>query len=149
MLSKSLIFACVLLWAGLPAMAQESSGLMTLFTTAKERQVINNNRYKKEDKPAQTQQTEVDESLAVRKLLTEEVRASYKVSGISMSIDGSQVAWVNDQAYENGARLQDGSILRINRGADASVSITTPDGKRYTATSGETLDVIYQQAINE
>lgn len=124
--------------------AQDSMSLSTLFTTAQERQIIDNNRYKKENK--QIKKQGVTETVSTRELEIEKVNRRYKISGISINMDGSRTAWLNNKAYENGAIMDDGSKLRINNGAIKSVSITTPDGKKHTATSGETLVVSYARA---
>ena len=130
------------------AMAQGSQGLETLFTTPAERQLINANRYKNDNQPVKAK-NDLPEPSAVRELIKEEVKMSYSISGISINMDGSRVAWINGQVVENGARMDDGSKLRINDSDVKSVSITTPDGKKYTGTSGDTLDVKYMRAIEE
>lgn len=127
--------------------AQQSLDLKTLFTTDQERQIINANRYKKDNKQVSKQSPA--ETVAVRELVKEKVTRSYKISGISISVDGSRVAWVNNRAYEHGDALDDGSRININNGTIKSVSITTPDGKKHTATSGETLAVSYLRAQQE
>lgn len=129
--------------------AQDSQSLSTLFTTPQERQIINSNRYKSERKQQNKQNTTETETIAVRELIKDKVTKSYKISGISINMDGSRMAWLNNQAYEHGATLDDGSRLKINNGAIKSVSIVTPDGKQHTATSGETLAVTYLRALEE
>lgn len=128
--------------------AQEDQGLLTLFTTPQERQIINANRYKSEKKQAQQPQQNT-ETVAVRELIKEKVVQNYQISGISINSDGSKTAWINNQAYENGAILESGSKLRINNTAIKSVTITTPDGKQHTATSGDTLAVTYLRALEQ
>lgn len=150
MLNKKHITLFVILYTMgyTPANAQDDMSLSTLFTTPQERQIINSNRYKQEKKQLVKRQ-ESTETVAVRELLQEKVTRSYKVSGISINMDGSNTAWVNNKAYENGAKLEDGSKLRINKGTIKSVSIITPDGKQHTATPGETLAVTYMRALEE
>ena len=129
--------------AALPAMA---SDLSTLFTTPQERQLINSNRYKRDQPKPQPVVIEVEEA-PIQILAREEVSVEYRVSGISLATDGAHTAWINGTAYEDGARLDDGSRLRINAGNDLRVRITAPDGKNYYATGGETLTVTYMAAV--
>lgn len=144
------LIATFLLLSGIDVLAQDSMSLSTLFTTAQERQIINANRHKKEirSKP-RIQPVNDNQPLQVRELIMEEVNVRYKISGISINADGTDIAWVNGQTFENGARMDDGSRLRINNAAIKSVSITTPDGKRHTGTSGETLEVSYMRVLEE
>ncbi len=146
--SLKTILAMVCITAMVPSQAQEVEELQTLFTTPAERQIINANRYKGENKPVRVQR-EAPEPTAVRELIKEEVTQSFAISGISINIDGSRIAWINNQAYENGATMEDGSKLRINNGPVKTVSITTPDGKQHTGTSGETIDVSYLKAADQ
>ena len=66
---------------------------------------------------------------------------------ISLATDGAHTTWINGVAYEDGARLEDGSRIKIYTGDDIRVRITAPDGKHYFATSGETLTVTYMAAV--
>jgi hypothetical protein len=50
-------------------------------------------------------------------------------------------------AYEDGARLDDGSRVMIMDGDDVRVRITAPDGKHHFAASGETISVSYMAAV--
>ena len=149
MAKLKLYFILASLLAGMtfPVFAQDSSGLMTLFTTARERQLINNNRYKG-DKPVQPvakPEPQVEQA-EVESLPKEEVNASYRISGVSTNTEGSKTAWVNGKAYVSGDTLDDGSKIRIRK---TSVVITTIDGKSYTAAGGEVLDVTYLRAVNQ
>jgi hypothetical protein len=129
----------------MPAFA--ASELQTLFTTPQERQLINANRYKSDEvKPQQVVVDKVDVS-PVQMLAQEEVTVDYRVSGISLATDGAHMAWINGIVYEDGARLEDGSRIKIYAGDDIRVRITAPDGKHYFATSGETLTVTYMAAV--
>lgn len=136
------------LWLALPgaAVPVAASDLATLFTTPQERQLINSNRYRREEVRAQPVAIEADET-PVQLLVREEVSVEYRVSGISLAADGAHTVWINETAYENGARLADGSRIRINAGNDINVRITAPDGKHYFATSGETITVTYLAAV--
>ncbi len=127
--------------------AQDVSQLSTLFTTAKERQLIDNNRYKG-DKPVQavSQPEPQNEQAEDIPLPEEEVSASYRISGVSTNTEGSKTAWVNGKPYTSGDTLDDGSKVRIR---DTSVIITTADGKNHTAVSGEVLNVTYLRKVNQ
>lgn len=145
MLNKMNIFAPALFLyvLGSTVQAQDSSGLLTLFTTPEERQVINNNRYKNEDKPIASVQQPREETVIFNNAIQEEVNVIYKISGISINMDGSDTVWINDKAYTNGDRMDGGEKISINNGRVKTVTITTPDKKTHTGTSGEILDVTY------
>lgn len=130
-------------------LAQEEAELETLFTTPQERQVINSNRYKQDKKGPVRSAVEPSETAAIRGTIREQITQSYRISGISVSTDGTAMAWINSAMIENGARLEDGARVRINDGNVKSVTIITPDGKRHTGTSGETLDVTYSRVVEE
>jgi len=143
----SLCLLCGLLWVAGITPAFAASELKTLFTTPQERQLINANRYKHDDaRPQQTVVDKADDS-PVQILAQEEKSVEYRISGISLATDGAHMAWINGVAYEDGARLEDGSRIRIYTGDDIRVRITAPDGKHYFATSGETLTVTYMAAV--
>jgi len=137
-----------LLWVTGASSAFAASELNTLFTTPQERQLINANRYKRDEAGSQAQAVvdEVDES-PVRMLVQEEKSVEYRISGISLATDGAHTAWINAMAYEDGAELEDGGRIKIYSGADIRVRITAPDGRHYFATSGETLTVTYTAAV--
>lgn len=128
--------------------AQTDMSLSTLFTTPQERQVINANRYKTDDKPVQrVVETSPQVDQGPREILKEEVKNTYKISGISINADGTRFAWINEQLYEDGSTLDDGIKVRINNRGVKSVTLVTPDGKGHTATSGETMDVLYVRNV--
>ncbi len=117
--------------------------LSTLFTTPQERQIINANRYKSDQgvkKPVEAPDFEIEE---IQQLIQEEVEVSYSVTGITISNSGPNTVWINKQVYEEGEHLEDGSHFKVITGNDVRVRITTPDGKHYYVTSGETIDVTY------
>ena len=121
-----------------------AADLMILFTTPQERQIINTNRYKTDDpKPVEFEEPEVEIDLPMQMITMEEVAASYTVSGITLSNDGSHSVWINKTFYEDGAQLEDNSRVKVFADKDIRVRITTPDGKHHFATSGETLEVTY------
>ena len=126
-----------------PAMAAD---LYTLFTTPQERELINSNRYKTDEPKPEPVEVEVEES-PVQILVREEISASYRISGISLSADGRHTAWINAMAYHDGETLEDGSRLRIMDGKEVRVRITTPDGKHYYGKSGETVELTYVAVI--
>ena len=117
--------------------------LSTLFTTPQERRIINANRYKTDQvisRPTQVAEPEIEE---IQQLIQEEVAMSYSVTGITISDSGPNTVWINNQMYEEGEHLEDSSHFKVITGDDIKVRITTPDGKQYFATSGETIDVTY------
>jgi hypothetical protein len=141
------LIACILFsLLLLPGRMLAAGELSILFTTPQERQLINANRYKSDEVKPQPVQDEPDES-PVQFMVQEEVSVEYRVSGISLSADGAHTAWINTVAYEDGARLDDGSRVMIMDGDDVRVRITAPDGKHHFAASGETISVSYMAAV--
>ena len=145
--NKPLTICMVISLLLLPGQLLAAGDLSTLFTTPQERQLINANRYKSDEaRPQQPVQDAPDES-PVQFMVQEEVSVEYRISGISLSADGAHTAWINSVAYEDGARLDDGSRVMIMPGDDVRVRITAPDGKHHFATGGETISVTYMAAV--
>ena len=142
---KAILFLLPLL-AGI-YQAAPAAELATLFTTPAERQLINSNRYKSDD--ATTQRPVETEAAPepVQQLIRKEVTREYKVSGITVSSDGSHTVWINSLVYEDGEQLEDKSRIKVMLGDEIRVRITAPDGKNYYATSGEMVEVTYQAPI--
>lgn len=128
------------------APAALSAELMTLFTTPEERQVINANRYKSDE--IRTESPDPVEAPA-QILVREQVTRQYRISGISLSADGAHTAWINSIAYDDGARLDDGSRLQILPGEQVRVRIVAPDGSDHYGLSGETVEVTYLAPIED
>ena len=127
--------------------AAPAAELSTLFTTPAERQLINSNRYKSD---IGTTQRPVETEAApepVQQLIRKEVTREYKVSGITVSSDGSHTVWINSLVYEDGEQLEDKSRIKVLLGDEIRVRITAPDGKQYYATSGEMIEVTYLAPI--
>jgi hypothetical protein len=141
-LTACIVFSLLLL----PGRMLAAGELSILFTTPQERQLINANRYKSDVVKPQPVQDAPDES-PVQFMVQEEVSVEYRISGISLSADGAHTAWINSLAYEDGARLDDGSRVMIMDGDDVRVRITAPDGKHHFAASGETFSVSYMAAV--
>lgn len=144
--SKRIFFTAVplllLLFMGAPQVVQAAE-LSTLFTTPQERQIINSNRYKSDDGTIQQPVENETAPQPVQQLVQEEVTREYRVSGITVSSDGPHTVWINSLAYEDGEQLEDKSRIKVLVGDEVRVRITTPDGKDYLATSGETISVTY------
>ena len=136
-----------LLLTPVAATLSAAEDLRTLFTTPQERQLINANRYKSDDTNPQPVNEPDAEVSPIRQMVREEVNVDYRVSGISLSADGVPTAWINDRAYLDGEQLEDKSRIKVIAGDEVRVRITTPDGKHYYATSGETLSVSYMAAV--
>ena len=119
--------------------------ISTLFTTQQERQLINANRYKTAEVKPKAQATDVVES--IQQLVQEEVRKSITISGITLSNSGPGMVWINSQSYEDGDRLDDKMPIKVITGKAVKVRITAPDGKHFYATSGETIEIVYQAAV--
>ena len=145
--NKPLTACIVLSLLLLPGRILAAGELSTLFTTPQERQLINANRYKSDEVKAQPVQKEMTDESPVQFSVQKEVSLEYHITGISLSADGAHTAWINSLAYEDGARLDDGSRIRIMAADDVRVRITAPDGKHHFATSGETISVSYMAAV--
>ena len=144
---KPMIAIPLLLFASGQVMPAE---LSTLFTTPEERQIINSNRYKSDDvvdsnsPPVAVEETS---ETPVQPMFQEQVTREYKISGITISRDGSYTVWINSTAYADGEELEDKSRIKVMVGDEIRVRITAPDGKNYYATSGETLEVNYLASV--
>ena len=141
------ISACLAVFS-IDVQAQEqASDMLTLFTTAKERQLIDANRYKT-DKLVQ-QQTISEAREETVEAQAEELKVSFKLSGFTLTKSGQNVAWVNGKPYENGAELEDGSIITISGKNKVRVRIKTPDGKYHSLSTGKTEDIGYYKPLTE
>jgi len=122
----------------------QAAELSTLFTTPAERQLINSNRYKRDDGADALPSVETEAvPEPVQQLIREEVTREYRVSGITVSSDGPHTVWINSLAYEDGEQLEDKSRIKVLVGDEIRVRITTPDGKNHFATSGELVEATY------
>jgi hypothetical protein len=122
--------------------------IFTLFTTPAERQLINNNRFSKEE-AAPVSNTVDEEVVVVEAQKMEERIQTYLVSGITLAEGGDHTVWIDGMAYRSGDQLEDGSEIKVLGGNDVRVRITTPGGKQYFATSGQNLEVVYLVPASE
>jgi hypothetical protein len=124
------------------------SELSTLFTTPQERQLINTNRYKSDEVRPRVQSNQEEPTIInIQQLVQEEVRESITISGITLSNSGPNMVWINSQAYEDGASMDNKMRIKVMPGSRVKVRITAPDGKHFFATSGETIEIVYQAAV--
>jgi hypothetical protein len=124
------------------------SELSTLFTTPQERQLINTNRYKSDEVRPRVQSNQEEPTITnIQQLVQEEVRESITISGITLSNSGPNMVWINSQAYEDGASMDNKMRIKVMPGSKVKVRITAPDGKHFFATSGETIEIVYQAAV--
>ena len=147
MLNKRNLWVYLLVCASTVATAMDSN-IKTLFTTPQERQLINNNRYQSDE--AEPQQLDQDEPHAeeIKQKAKEVFRKSIIVSGITLSNSGPNIVWINGQTYEEGEKIDDKMRIKVMTGNEIKVRITAPDGKHYFATSGETIEIAYQAAVD-
>ncbi|MGD8421658.1 MAG: hypothetical protein PVJ78_14515, partial [Gammaproteobacteria bacterium] len=106
--------------------------LATLFTTPQERELIDRNRYRNsltEQPEQQSGESDKVATLDVEPTAYKSQTIQYAVSGITVSSEGPDTVWINSVAYEDGARLDDGSRIKIFDGGEVRVRITAPDGK--------------------
>jgi hypothetical protein len=124
------------------------SELSTLFTTPQERQLINTNRYKSDEVRPRVQSNQEELTITnIQQLVQEEVRESITISGITVSNSGPNMVWINSQAYEDGASMDNKMRIKVMPGSKVKVRITAPDGKHFFATSGETIEIVYLAAV--
>ena len=123
--------------------------MMTLFTTAQERELINKNRYKKQTVKAVVEVVapKDEEHQEEEKTEQQEVKLSVSLAGVTLSQSGQNIAWLNGKALENGSKLDDGSIVYISKKIKNLVQIKTPDGKYHSITTGETIELSYFKRI--
>lgn len=131
----STLLPVFLVVSSLPVRAE----LATLFTTPKERQIINNNRYKTN----QVASNPVEGPVAIVRTVQAEFSKSYKISGIAIANSPPYSAWINGMVYQDGESLPDRSRVQIIATGKPRVKITTPDGKAYYGKSGETIEATY------
>jgi len=139
---KILLFTLLVLVASHGIAGAAKAEVKTLFTTTQERQIINANRYKK-DETVTPQIFEDSITEFIAPVVREEFKISFVISGITVSASGPHFVWINNQLYEDGGRLEDDSLIRVLHDGNIRIRITAPDGKRYFGTSGETVEVTY------
>ena len=144
LMSLSTMIAVVI--GSLGAIQVAQADIQTLFSTPQERQIINANRYKTNEVVKQPR-VETKKTDFVAPVAREEVTMSFAISGITISSSGPHSVWINKQIYEDGGHLEDNSHIKVISGENLRVRITTPDGKNYYGTSGETLEVTYLATI--
>jgi hypothetical protein len=124
------------------------SELSTLFTTPQERQLINTNRYTSDEVRPRVQSNQEEPTITnIQQLVQEEVRETITISGITLSDSGPNMVWINSLAYEDGASMDNKMRIKVMPGSKVKVRITAPDGKHFFATSGETIEIVYQAAV--
>ncbi len=116
----------------------------TLFTTASEREIINDNRYivKKAKKPTSVAKAKI-ETEEPEEIIYKTIKTEYKISGVSIANNGLDTAWINDKLYENGDELNKKTKITINA-AKRKIRFTVRGGKTYYGQSGDTVIVSYR-----
>ena len=141
------VLICLLLSLLSSVVTPAAAELNILFTTPQERQLINANRYKSDEVTARPVVEQEPDDSPVQQVDREQVSVDYRISGISLSVDGVPTVWINGQSYLDGEQLEDRSRVKVLAGDEIRVRITTPDGKHYYGTSGETLSVSFMAAV--
>ena len=143
--AANILLPAMILVGALGITKSVEADIQTLFTTPQERQVINANRYKTDEivKP----RVEPVQTGFIAPVAQEEIYKSFVISGITISNSGPHSVWINSQVYEDGEHLEDNSHIKVLTGNNIRVKITTPDGKIYYGTSGETVEVTYMGTI--
>jgi hypothetical protein len=125
------------------------SELSTLFTTPQERKLINTNRYTSDEVLPRVQSNQEEPTTeSIQQLVQEEVSETITISGITLSDSGPNMVWINSQAYEDGASMDNKMRIKVMPGSKVKVRITAPDGKHFFATSGETIEIVYLAAVD-
>ena len=125
------------------------SELSTLFTTPQERKLISTNRYTSDKvRPRVQSNQEEPATESIQQLVQEEVSETITISGITLSDSGPNIVWINSQAYEDGASMDNNMRIKVMPGSKVKVRITAPDGKHFFATSGETIEIVYLAAVD-
>ncbi len=120
--------------------------IYTLFTTQQERQLIDKNRYRTDQ--VETAVVEKQQPAEARpQEVREPQKLTIKLGGVTLSQSGENIAWLNGKAYENGNKLDDGSIVYISKKVKNLVQLKTPDGKYHSLTTGETMDINYLKPL--
>ena len=141
------LFCFLILIAGSLHAQTSETEILTLFTTPQERDLINKNRYKKQAVKAQVVAAENEEPEEEKKIEQQEILLSVSLAGVTISQSGQNIAWLNGKAFENGSKLDDGSIVFISSKARTLVQIKTPDGKYHSIATGETIELSYFKRI--
>ena len=142
-----LLTGLLALLAGSAATAElptEGLQLKTLFTTPEERALIDRNRYRQEPrvrKPEPAAPAPAPEPEPARPMVT--VEKEYVISGISINADGTDVAWINGEQYEDGDRIDGKVRLRISA-RSGKLKLIAPGGKVHVASAGDTVVVKYR-----
>jgi hypothetical protein len=146
LLGLTLLLGAVAAEAQLPV---EGLQLKTLFTTPEERALIDRNRYRPEPrvrKPEPVSPAPQPEPAPATPMVT--VEKEYRISGISINADGADVAWINDEQYEDGERIDGLVRLRINA-REGRLKLIAPGGKAYVASAGDTVIVKYRKPADQ
>ena len=134
---------------GSPVTSASGSNLSTLFTTPQERTLINTNRYTSDEVLPRVQSNQEEPTTeSIQQLVQEEVSETITISGITLSDSGPNMVWINSQAYEDGASMDNNMRIKVMPGSKVKVRITAPDGKHFFATSGETIEIVYLAAVD-
>ncbi len=115
---------------------------MTLFTTQQERRLIDNNRYR--NPVTETKTIGVDEVAEQKQQpVYQQHSISFELAGVTLSEEGSHVAWINGDRVKNGDELKDGFSVFISPELNNLVQIKAPDGVYHNIQTGKKLDISY------
>ena len=146
MKTKSWLIAGLLLLVESLFSTSIAAELATLFSTPQERELIDANRYKSAKVNPEPEKATTPEP--VQQPAKIEVIKTFRVNGITVASEGPHSVWINDKMYLDGEQLDGKSRVKVIAGKDVKVRITTPDGKHYFGTSGESMEVKYLDATD-
>ncbi len=145
MSNKARIIAGLILPLFFESGASLAAEFSNLFTTPQEREIINAKRYQSQVvKPPTSAQSEAEQARELQLIYGEDKTMRLQISGITLTADGANSVWINQKIYANGSEFEDGSKIAILTGKDVRVRITTPDGQKHFATSGDVLEITYR-----
>ena len=140
--------ACLLLPLLVATLPVKANGILTLFTTPEERQLINSNRFRVEEPEVVSAPVEqVEPEAEIETPYTQEVRSEYRISGITLSREGASMVWVNGEVIEDGQETPDGSQVKVLSGQTPRIQIVAPDGSRFEGEIGDTIEVVYEAPV--
>jgi hypothetical protein len=126
---------------------QSTQGLLTLFTTQQERQLIDNNRYRQPREEQPVVQAVSNSPSQDQQVSYSSQTLSVELNGVTVTDDGKNYAWINGTRVESGDEIEGGAKVFINPKIQNSVRIKTSDGDYHTVLTGEKIEITYMKPV--